>query len=833
MMKETSRLTPKNKALIRRLSIVILSLGLLLAATPFAIQYAISQGLKSVGSHTVKLKDVDFNPFTGKLVIKGLQTDNNGQALRIPLLSVELNWLPLFKKQISVESVLLQNSQISIEQHTDGKLFIAGIELPKNKPVEGDTKGDKPSWGIGIKGISLSNNHITFNTPAFSTPLKIDNLSLNSLSSWKPLQATNVSFLIHIGGAPVSTTLEIFAFAENPHLKGVLKIDNLALDNFNTQTANTLHQLTGELSTSLDFKLSFKNNHLSYHQQGTIKLDKLQLSTDDIQLSQDQLTWLGEVDFSQHQQLNSFSATGDLTLDKHLNTLTSPKLETRINSASWHGQLNFNQRADQNELFIKGDLSANKVNTLSLSSKQTLLQLKQLALKGLAINQLDDIQLSNIKLDNLTLAKRAGRKPLIHTKSITAHSLELSKLKDIELEELLINNLAANININKQGNITLLDEFISSLKPSSQKNNAENTSPSKSRASAIRIGKINVTGNNPIKLSSLTTNGLMKKNIHLKSLNIGEINNQAPTVATPFKLHASINDFSKLSLDGKISPFSKKTNAQITGKLTALELPEFSPIIQQELGYDIESGQLNADIKGHVKKDRLDGKVKIAINKLIIQPTDQSKAAEITKQLSMPLDSALSLLRDKNDNIQLEIPIKGDIAQPDFDLGHVVNTAIGNALQGTVTSYLKYALQPYGLIYMAAETAYGAATKLSLEPVQFQSGGLLLPEHSNEYMQSIGQLMQKRPQLTIRLCGLATNSDRIKLIELNKQLEASKQTKVDTSILNEQLLALAAERQQLVKSYFINQYKIPENRLFTCLPKISDKKEPPQVELRI
>ena len=785
-----------NKSITRRLSSITLLLVLITIGTPYTIQYGITKGLNALAGQQVKINDVDFNPFTGTLIIKGLQSsDDKTSKLNIPLLSIQLDWLPLFNKQILVKSFALQNSLISIEQNKDNEQFIAGFKLPVQEPVTETTESKPSSWSFGIEQITLLNNHIDFSTPAFATQISIDDIKLNSLLSWQPAQSANFSFAMHIDDAVVSGKLNILAFAERPHLKGNIKIDRLILDNLKHHTENRLTQLKGSLSTDLDFELSLGKNQLNYQQQGTIQLHDFLLATDTIQLSQQQLLWSGRVDFSQHQQV------------------------------------------DKSNLSIQGNLNAHKINALSLSTKQTLLKLNKLTLKALSIKQLDNIQLANITLEGLTLAKPATKKPLVQAKIIAFNTLKLSKLRDIDLKKLNINGIAANVHINKQSTISALDEFISSLKSHADENHTEPPAPlaQKEQKFFIRVDEISVSGNNLIKLSSATVSNSIQKDIRLKSLTIGEVNNQTPAVPTPFKLYATINEHSKLLIDGDITPFSQKTNAQITAKLTSFELPEFSPIIRQELGYDIESGQLNAEIKGLVKKDILNGNVKIAIHKLMMQAADQSKTAKITKQLTMPLDSALSLLRDENDNIELEIPIKGDIAQPDFEISGVINTAIGNALQGTVTSYLKYALQPYGLIYMAAESAYGAATKLSLEPIKFQAGGLEHPKQANKYLQSIGQLMQKRPQLTLRLCGFATSSDRLKLIELNKKtiLVTKKPADIEAQ-LDEQLLLLAGKRQQWVKSYLISSYEINESRLFTCLPKVSKgESQLPRVELLI
>jgi len=255
-------------------------------------------------------------------------------------------------------------------------------------------------------------------------------------------------------------------------------------------------------------------------------------------------------------------------------------------------------------------------------------------------------------------------------------------------------------NINKQGHLTLLDSLTDSLKTNSKKNDEPTTETDPTNFS---IKGIELTGNNRINVAKAAQKGSVKKTILINTLNIGEIDTQKTEQYTPIALKATIDKHSSIKTDGKIALFSKTTNAEFKSTLNAFELPDYSPIISDQIGYDIQTGQLNASANLNIKQDMLDGKTDLEINQLALVTSDAKTASKMTQQLSMPLDSALSLLRDDNDDIALSIPIKGNITSPDFNISDVINTALGNALQGTVKNYLKYALQPSGLIFMAVE----------------------------------------------------------------------------------------------------------------------------------
>ena len=85
----------------------------------------------------------------------------------------------------------------------------------------------------------------------------------------------------------------------------------------------------------------------------------------------------------------------------------------------------------------------------------------------------------------------------------------------------------------------------------------------------------------------------------------------------------------------------------------------------------------------------------------------------------MSLDSALKLMRDKQNNVRLNIPLSGDINDPQFSVADAVNKVLAKTLQTSALSYLKFMLGPYGLGISAAEFAYNQATKIRLNPIGF------------------------------------------------------------------------------------------------------------------
>ncbi|GEM_PF-1278186 len=824
---------------LRRLFICALIIGVIIISTPFAIQYGIVKGLTAAGSKQVTVEDVDFNPFSGKLAVKNLQATVEGKPeIEVSLFAIEVDWLPLFKKQISIKSILLKGLNLDVAQTKDKKLIIGGLNLPASDG-EGDVK-EKPEedgapmeWGIGLGSMHFVDNVIDFQSPEFSTDIKIDDLLLAQLFSWKPKEEADFKVSTRINDAPVSGEVKLSAFADRPFVKGKLKIDQFVLDHFITLAGGSFNELKGKLSTDISFSLLIEESGVSYQQAGMISLQESEVGLTDIHLAHQKAVWDGEINFALLDGEIDLSAKGGFDLDGHKNSLKSPELETKLSSAGWKGNVEFKQKAEKSLLKVNGGLLAEGLDSRNRKTKLTLLQLDKLELKEISINQPESINLSEIELNGLSVAKRQVKsKALMTSRQITLSELQLQNLSDINLEKVNVSAIVADININKKGKLVLLDELMSSLETKTEEKKEANPvvePEKKAEPSALRIGGINVIGKSELHIANAAIKEMVLKKVEFKKISIGELNNQKPKKPTPLEIKGRINNHSKLAMKGKITPFTPKLNANVDLSLKALDLLDFSEMAEKEIGYEIESGQMNADIAAKVKEDILDSNVKIAVHNLVMVPEDKDKIASLSKQMTMPLDTALSMLRDSNNDIHMEIPVKGDINNPDFSLRDVMKTALGNSVMNSATTYMMYTLQPYGLIYMAADAAYSAATAVVLDPVKFQPNDAKLKGDAEDYLEHIGTLMQERPGIRIRVCGVATESDRLKLVELEKdKKEASKKD------YEEELLNLAKSRAHVVEGHLESTYGISTERLFRCAPKVTKEVEKqPRVELLI
>lgn len=319
---------------------------------------------------------------------------------------------------------------------------------------------------------------------------------------------------------------------------------------------------------------------------------------------------------------------------------------------------------------------------------------------------------------------------------------------------------------------------------------------------------INLTLKNAT-VKDLSTSPPFSSNITITSAAATLLGSKIPNSTSKFKLAGTVNNFTELLISASGTPFAQMPTADLNISTKALEIVPFSPYLNDALGYNIQQGKLSTNIHLTLRNDNLNGITEVKLNKLKLLPSSDEAVQRISKQLSMPLDLALSALRDKNNNIEISIPVHGNLSSPQFDFSDIIKTATAKATKMATMTLLKQSLQPYGTMITVAELAYKGGKKITaikLEPITFQSGSTNLELTQKAYLKKIAELLAERPQLKLTLCGKASQIE----------IQRNSATKEAEDQRHNQALALAATRAKTIKAHLFNDYSIKPERLFNC-----------------
>lgn len=148
------------------------------------------------------------------------------------------------------------------------------------------------------------------------------------------------------------------------------------------------------------------------------------------------------------------------------------------------------------------------------------------------------------------------------------------------------------------------------------------------------------------------------------------------------KLEAVLNDVGKLnaqwqgSLDGL-------ENHNLTLMLNNLKLTDFSPYTIQLFGFPLEKGTLSFHSQNIITNGNLNG-----INKLqMASPVVGDKLKDVEPVIDhIPLKLGMYLLTDKDDKLNIDLPISGNIEDPEFSYFKTILKVFGSMMIKVTTA---------------------------------------------------------------------------------------------------------------------------------------------------
>ena len=129
------------------------------------------------------------------------------------------------------------------------------------------------------------------------------------------------------------------------------------------------------------------------------------------------------------------------------------------------------------------------------------------------------------------------------------------------------------------------------------------------------------------------------------------------------------NGFAQIT--AKLFPFELKQNTDIKLDFKNIDLVNVTPYSGQFVGYKIKKGKLNLNLNYSVTDSKLNGSNFINFDSLTLGEKVDSKDA-----VNLPLSLAISILSDQNNQINIDLPVEGNLDDPDFKYGGVIWAAV-------------------------------------------------------------------------------------------------------------------------------------------------------------
>jgi len=817
---------------------VILSvvLALVLTLTPYGIRYALQRWLLSHGADSAQIEDVDFNPFTGLLALHGVEIKAGGQPqLSLADASMRFGWWELWHKRLLIQELRLSGAHAVVESDGGDHWRLAGIRLMPNPKAANDGR----PWGFGLTSVHLDDVVLRYQSPALNSELAVTQASLDGLASWKPNQPTRIILRGRLDKAPLDIQADASPFTSKPQALGRVKLDGFALAPLAFLAGTDVTQLSGRLNLDVELSIARSGDGLLLHQQGAVAVRDFSANIAGNSLEEQTADWNGTIDLHLAPEPEGLRLDADGGMRAGNGKLVTGALQVSQSALAWKGRITYGARDVPTGYEATGKLNIDNLQLLEPKRGLNLARIGTLALTGLHARGTYDVAADQADLSDVLIAQpspgadtgaAAGKPAVLAAKTAKLTGLTLRDLRDLNIADMQLRDLVATLKRHADGKWYGFDALGSPAAPAAE--------PPGGTPRRLVVGTASVQGNSHILFEDLTVKPTFKLDAAIQQAEIRQLDSARPTEPSPIILRTHLGPYARLTLSGHISPFTPRLNLSLKGRVEQLDLPPLSSYTAPQLGYNLSRGQLDADIELTVRDGHMDGQTQLALHKLQVQPQNPKKMRQLTAQLGMSLDSALSMLRDRHDNISIKVPISGDVDDPRFNFGDAINQALGKTLRVAALSYLKYVLQPYGAAIILVQMAGHAAQAVKLEPVLFAAGQDKLTPDARQYLQRIESLLRERPQVSLQLCPLATARDRQALIDALIKTRAAqpgaKQTPEAKAEISDQALKALAQRRALAMKAFLVKHGVAATRLFLCKPELDPSAQgEPRVEISI
>jgi hypothetical protein len=629
----------------------------------------------------------------------------------------------------------------------------------------------------------------------------------------------------------------------------------------NSSSTNFTFQGSG-LNWNGKFALDTRRQAADTQLDGALNFAKLEVTTADTLLTEENPTWNGSIRIflPDAAQAHQFTTNGKLESRRQTIALLRKNLSLANENLTWNGRFTCGLKDFPAGFAAKGDFSLTDLAISATQKRLRLLASKAISLKSLKIDSDAHLSVATAQITDLDLIGETGSvedAALFSASEVTVDAVKLERLKQISIESARIVAAKAVLHHQSDGRWRYIDDLTtfladsdsSSQRKPSQNSVAEQTRPPAKDAdiqSGIRIGRIEIIADSMLHFEDETVSPTFRTDVSLHETRLTGLNSFEPEQSSPFTLEASSRKYTRLKLQGNVQPFRERTSMDLKGKIKAAEMPPLSPYAVKMLGYNLISGQMDADFDLKIIMGKMAGQADLKFYNPVIEAVDPEKFKNEAGN-AIPLQSALEVLRDKNDDVHLEIPISGDVTDPHFSFADAINQALIKGLSMATLSYLKYMLGPYGMaigiIELGLKVGAKALPGIRLEPVEFQPGASDLNPATMEYLDKVASILKEKKDLRLKLCGWAIESDRTGSSGATPgtvspetqsapggEIEAQKEPRFP--LTDQAMLLLAEHRADLIKDILVGQHRIKDKRIFICKPEIDKNPEArPRVEL--
>lgn len=257
---------------------------------------------------------------------------------------------------------------------------------------------------------------------------------------------------------------------------------------------------------------------------------------------------------------------------------------------------------------------------------------------------------------------------------------------------------------------------------------------------AIRVGEVNIK-NGSANFADFTLTPNFATAVQQLNGQIGTIDNRQSKPA-PVNIEGKVDRYAPVTIKGSLNPFDPMASLDIATSFKRVELTTLTPYSGKFAGFRIRKGRLNLDLHYLITQ----GKLK-AQNKVLVEQLQLGEKVESPDAVDLPVRLAVALLKDSQGRISIELPVEGDLNNPQFSVMPIVWQTLRNLVVRAATAPFK----------MLGGLVSGGNSE-DLGTVSFAPGSSELAPDTQNALNKLSAALKERPALRLEIEGTSAAS---------------------------------------------------------------------------
>jgi len=581
-----------------------------------------------------------------------------------------------------------------------------------DKSVQEPFRTDIKSFEFDLADMTMQGNKIDVNN--FTT--KVEGLTLHPLSSkknWAKFSSLNVKgavstpdkmdVLVH---DVALNGLDIYALMD---AKGEINFDRIA------PKAEPKKKKAKAEPSNLNWKV--KN----------LNVNAAKITFEDKFNAEDAITKIDKMNFNMKN------------LSSKKGSWSTNKLSLRINKA---GQFTVSSKLRQEPLKVYSKVRMKK---LDLSKFQPYVEKKANADLNSGFLSFDikadhsmkkTVIIANTEMNDLNISERREGKTFFAFSKLLIKNIDLTLNPDqMKIDHIDILEPYARMKIDANQTTNLAGLMVTDANTTAQDTNTSTVQvEEKNKPFSVFIGKVNFK-NGTGSFADLSLPLPFATDIHDlngQMLALGTLED----IKTTADIDGVVDEYGLMKIKGSLLSANPKKFTDMAVKFQNIDMTNLSPYTGKFIGYELKEGKMNVELDYKINDSQMKGGNRIVLKKLTLGEEVESEDA-----ISAPVSLAIALLKDSDGVIDLDVPVEGDVDNPEFAIGHVVWTAFKNMIVGVATAPFRFLGNMLG---MDAD---------ELDNVAFEEGRSKLLPPEREKLDKLSTALIDKEMLTLQVAG--------------------------------------------------------------------------------